>query len=63
MPIECELMSVSPRQCEAPACQARRRFRHELRDAAGFVDHVMAGDAAFGAASQSIAFAADDMPV
>ena len=44
MPIEHELMSVSPAQEDTPACQARRDFRHQLHDVAVLQHDVVRGD-------------------
>ena len=41
MPIEHELMSVSPAQDDTPACQARNVLRHALHDAAVLEHHIM----------------------
>ena len=46
MPIEAELISVSPAQCEAPACQARCVSATICVMWPALVDHVVAGDLA-----------------
>ena len=60
MPIECELMSVSPRQYETPGVPGAQALGHELRNAAVVVDRRSGTRRrSRPARSQSIAFAAD----